>query len=101
MPSSKPTPPTTLTAITANDLASGRVVYLSKNGWSEDTKTALTFKGEQEANEALKKAEADIGAVGAYIIELEQNLMPATNREQIRSKGPTIHPELGKQGKNE
>ena len=89
-----------LTAITANNLKDGRVVYLAEKGWVLDVKSALSFTDEATAEAALKKAEGNSHIVGAYIIELDEATNPSSNREQIRAKGPTIHPELGKQANN-
>ncbi len=92
-------------ALTANSLHSGVVVFLTRAGtWSEDINDACVAE-EMQAWSALElKGEADKTAnliVDPYLIEVEKTdagARPAHIRERIRTLGPTIRTDLGKQG---
>jgi sulfite reductase (NADPH) hemoprotein beta-component len=89
--------PQKLKIVTANRLGDGAVVYLDAdgdwsarlgNGWvalDQDDETALLARAAQ--------AEADLLIVGAYSMEvarLGDGLAPTSQRERIRSAGPTV-----------
>ncbi|WP_062018109.1 DUF2849 domain-containing protein [Aureimonas sp. AU4] len=89
--------------MTANDLLDGEVVFLTRDGWSFDPRHALVAADAETAGwmEAQgRRAFAENRVVDAYLVEvrLEDGLPVATHfREAIRQKGPTIHPQFGKQ----
>jgi hypothetical protein len=91
-------------ALTANRLADGNVVFLTRSGeWSlsvDDTVLAL----EAEAAKALelrgREAEAANIVTGAYLFDAERRdgrVRPLHIRERIRTLGPTVRRDLGKQ----
>ena len=86
--------------VTANRLSDGRVVYLAENSvWSADIAAARELDGET-AQAALSDARQKIrDFADVYVIDAE-NVAPAGRtafRETIRSAGPTVRPDLGKQ----
>ena len=87
-------------AITANLLRDGRVVYLGENGaWTDHLRKALPIAND-DAEAALAEARARVTEIaGAYLIEFEDGAAAGREalRETIRSKGPTIRTDLGKQ----
>ena len=81
--------------LTANDFASGAVVYHGKDGWVLSIQQAEIFQDEDDAQEALNNADQrpDL-IVGAYLIAVNcvnGKINPTHIREQIRSTGPTHH----------
>ena len=91
-------------AITAHRLTDGTVVYRGPDGgWSESVRGACVFTEREKADAALADAEKDIQAqivIGVYLFEVApdaETAAPASVREQIRAKGPTVRPDLGKQ----
>lgn len=88
---SKPFAPKVLTA---NDLASGRVIWRrADGGWSESLGRAEVYTTHEEAERALSAAgqEAD-AAVGAYLVDVLRTgdgLSPSHVREAIRVTGPS------------
>ena len=91
-----------LNVITANDLLSGEVVYLTASGkWSPEHGNAISFEEIAIANARLAGVhEADGSIVGAYLAgaALERDLAPSPVhfREVFRTKGPSNRA-LGKQ----
>ncbi len=90
--------------MTANRLGDGMVVYLdSAGGWSEYVEAARVAQSEEQSAEILALAEAPAQAtlvVGPYLMDvsLESGAPRAVSiREIIRAKGPTVHPNFGKQ----
>ena len=85
-------------AITANRLTDGRVVYLDPTGaWVTDIARARAIDAADEAT-WLARARADESAclvVAPYAIALTDTpaRSPATLREVIRSRGPTVETE--------
>lgn len=91
-------------AITGNDLNYGRVVYLdADNQWTQDLKDAAIFPAD-EAEAVLEAAQARVREITeVYVIDVEQDAVPtgrAALREEIRSAGPTVREDLGKQAGN-
>jgi hypothetical protein len=91
-------------ALTANRLVDGDVVFLTRSGeWSllvDDAALAL----ETEAAKALelrgREAEAANIVTGAYLFDAERRggrVRPLHIRERIRTLGPTVRLDLGKQ----
>lgn len=91
-------------AITANRLRDGEVVFLGKDGvWVESFAEAALFP-RAEADGVLaaakEKAEREQFGVDIYafeVVEQDGVPVPATMRERIRTAGPTVRLDLGKQ----
>lgn len=96
---------TSLNVITANDLLSGEVVYLTTFGkWSPEHGDAILFDEINKANARLADVQgSDSSIVGAYLAgaTLESNLAPSPVhfREIFRTKGPSNRI-LGKQARS-
>lgn len=81
--------------ITANDLLSGRPVYLAADRrWTAALSQAQIFEGDV-ALQALQWAQRDAGreVVGPYLMEVDERGRPIERgrlREEIRHAGPTI-----------
>jgi sulfite reductase (NADPH) hemoprotein beta-component len=91
----------------ANDLMSGRVVYLTAAGsWSERIADAAVFENEADAERLKAIAETALEArivVDAYPIEIaiaDGNVRPKIYRERVRAEGPSVRTDLGKQAAN-
>ncbi|MBI2720185.1 MAG: DUF2849 domain-containing protein [Rhizobiales bacterium] len=90
--------------VTANRLRDGIAVFLNRSGqWSERIDEA-TLALEPEAAAALEaRAKADEKATivtGSYLIDAERRdgrIRAAHIRERIRTLGPTVRLDLGKQ----
>ncbi len=88
--------------ITANDLLSGEVVYLSTSGkWSIRHSDAILFEDKKAANTRLTEVQAqDTSIIGPCLagatLADNQTPMPVHFREVFRSKGPSNR-FLGKQ----
>ncbi|MDQ0505454.1 DUF2849 domain-containing protein [Xanthobacter agilis] len=86
------------TAITANRLADGVVVWLTSGGaWSMAIAEAAIATTGEEVQRLLTLAHGDENtAVGAYAarveVTAEGRAAPANLRERIRVNGPTIAP---------
>lgn len=94
--------------VTANRLGDGLVVYLdTTGGWSEYVEAARVAQSEEQSTEILALAEAPAQAtrvVGPYLMDVSiENGEPraVSNREIIRAKGPTVHPDFGKQAEGQ
>lgn len=90
--------------VTANTLAVGHVTYLTKDGgWSGWVDDARISTSEADGAEMLalgKKAVADGLVVDPYLIDIVlegAKIKPVRWREEIRAKGPPVHPQFGKQ----
>jgi len=90
--------------LTANDLLEGDVVFLGHGGWVRDHRAARVARNAEEAAaiEALgAEARAARQIIDPYLIEvsLEADGTPAPlrYRERLRTLGPTVRPDLGKQ----
>jgi hypothetical protein len=93
-------------ALTANRLLDGEVVYRTvQNDWSEDFAQARIFGDDSEAKAALEAAAVDIAGgvvVEVYLFDVileEGRARPASVREVIRTLGPTVRLDLGKQAR--
>lgn len=93
-------------AVTGNRLLDGEVVYFVRAGadWVTDFAAASIADGAEEAASLLAAASpTDIEAriLDPYLFEILEteagNYAPASVREKIRAKGPTIRTDLGKQ----
>ncbi|QPC45012.1 DUF2849 domain-containing protein [Kaustia mangrovi] len=91
-------------ALTANRLDDGLVVFLTRSGdWSPRIDDAAVAQ-EAEAASALEArghaAEAGNLVTDAYLIDVERvdgRVRPSHIRERIRTLGPTVRTDLGKQ----
>jgi predicted glycosyltransferase len=96
--------PETPKAVTAWDTRTGRVIYLTPaRDWSPEVADAAVLTG-AEADEALAFALADrVRATDPYHMQVKpgggvdgRELI----RETIRARGPTNHPQFGRQAGN-
>lgn len=94
--------------ITANRLLNGEVVWLGADGeWLAQLSGARIFEGKEAVAEGLalgaeaEKAQKVVGVYEMAVVEEEGRLVPVRLREKIRAKGPTTHPNLGKQAQSE
>jgi len=90
--------------VTANRLVDGAVVYLTApGGWSEQFADAAVASDETAATalqataDAAARAQLVVGAYRAPVLLEAGRPVPADMKERIRARGPSIHPELGKQ----
>jgi len=92
-----------LKILTANRLRSGDVLYWKAGDWIERLADADVFADDAAANAALAGAQASVSAnqvVTPYLFEVRQTkagLLPLKEREIIRSMGPSVRPDTGKQ----
>jgi hypothetical protein len=85
-------------AVVANDLLTGRSVYLDRsNSWllldGSQLDNVRKAHNEQNAGELLTKAVADVVAniiVDPYLIQLDPSGVPVHIRERLRVSGPSI-----------
>lgn len=88
--------------ITANDLLSGEVVYLTKSGqWSPNHSDAILIDDKSTGNERLAEIQnLDMSVVGPYLADAARSGDDASSpihfREVFRTKGPSNRL-LGKQ----
>jgi hypothetical protein len=89
--------------LVANDLAEGEVVFRTAAGWSPDHRDAL-IAGNVEAADALEaEGAAEMAAnkvVDAYLVDVvldESGPLPRHYRERLRTLGPSVRTDLGKQ----
>jgi hypothetical protein len=92
-----------LKILTANRLRSGDVLYWQAGGWVENLGDAEIFADDASAEAALAQAQASVSAnqvVTPYLFDVRQDkdgVRPVKEREIIRSLGPSIRPDTGKQ----
>ena len=92
-----------LQILTANRLETGEVLYWRQGAWVEGLGQAQLFSEAGEAEAALTAAQAFVTAnevVTPYLFEARQDkngLRPVKARENIRSLGPSVRPDTGKQ----
>ncbi|MBI3676920.1 MAG: DUF2849 domain-containing protein [Proteobacteria bacterium] len=90
-------------AITANRLRDGDVVYWRDGTWAEALSEAQVFETKSGADAALKAAEKFVAArfvVNPYLfpVRVENGrVRPTEEREIVRSEGPSVRRDLGKQ----
>jgi len=89
--------------LVANDLVEGEVLFRTAHGWSPDHRRAL-IAGNAEAAEALEaEGRSEMAAnkvVDAYLVDVvldESGPLPRHYRERLRTLGPSIRTDLGKQ----
>jgi hypothetical protein len=92
-----------LKILTANQLRSGEVLYWKTGRWVESLVEAEIFTDEAAAEAALAQAQISVTAncvVTPYLFEVRQDkggVHPVKEREIIRSLGPSIRSDTGKQ----
>lgn len=95
-----------LKVITANRLVDGRVVYLDAAGaWSQRFSQARRYDAAaaDAALETLSRTPAAAEVVDRYAIEVgggSGQPAPRGQRETIRTRGPSVRPDLGYQANN-
>ena len=95
-----------LQILTANRLKSGEVLYWRAGAWVADFAQAELFRENSAADAALAAAQAFVGAnqvIAPYLFEVRQDkdgLRPVKEREIIRSLGPSVRPDTGKQAEH-
>jgi len=93
-------------AITANRLIDGRVVYLTASGaWSERFGDAVLYAADvvDARLAAIEAAPLGTQVVGAYALAVDAGAAtpaPRGQRERIRTRGPSVRPDLGYQAGN-
>lgn len=97
----------TMQVMTANRLIDGEVVFLAAEGWVEeiDRATVAAQPEQLRALEALaKQSVATNEVVDAYLIEVATEagrIRPTKLREHLRTLGPSVRPDLGKQARTQ
>jgi hypothetical protein len=95
----------TATVMTANRLRDGEVVFLGAGGWVEhiDQATVAVTPEDAKALDALgQQAVAVNEVIDAYLIEValaEGRIRPLKLREYLRTLGPSVRQDLGKQAR--
>ena len=89
--------------LTANKLAPGEVVYWNGSGWMPALQHAQVLQ-DAEAESLLNAAAEwvqrnEVVAPYLFPVRLDSSgrIIPASARELIRAKGPSVRPDLGKQ----
>lgn len=90
--------------ITANLLADGRVVYLGPDkSWDTDISDAAIFANDVAEEVLLAATLRNREVADIYLMDVDADAQPvgrAALRETIRSQGPTVREDLGKQAGN-
>ena len=92
-----------LQILTANRLHTGDVLYWRSGEWVGGLADSEMFSDDAMAAAALAAAQVFVGSnqiVSPYLFEVrrEKNgLRPVKEREIIRSRGPSVRPDTGKQ----
>jgi hypothetical protein len=91
----------------ANDLLSGDVIFLGENGWVSTHRKAKVANRADEAETLLAKGTSELKAnrvVDPYLVEVGIDAVgvpePLHYREKMRTLGPTVRPDLGKQAEH-
>lgn len=94
----------TLQVVTANRLDDGLAVFYTKEGqWSSSITEASVVGAENDASDLLAQASSvdnKLIVVGPYLIDVEEQNgepVPVRYREMIRTKGPSVRPDVGYQ----
>ena len=88
--------------IMANDLLNGDVIFLSSDGrnWTRFLQQAWVGESDQLVEKMLAQAGSSHLIIDALAIDVEKirgKLVLKTYREHLRSRGPSVRPDLGKQ----
>ena len=96
----------TAQVMTANRLLDGEVVFLGTRGWVEDIAAANVAATAEEAKalDALGSQGVAVNeVVDAYLIDVaveEGRVRPLKLREYLRTVGPSVRTDLGKQARH-
>ncbi len=89
--------------VTANRLQGGEVLYrINADEWSPKIQDSLLAETKDLAEEWLERAETkkeSLKIVGPYVMRVQCSdgkITPLGQREMIRAKGPTVHPQFQK-----
>lgn len=90
--------------LTANRLSDGLVVFLSADGgwseWIDEAEVARDAPAHALLEQAGTAASDDHIIVEPYLVdvaETESGIVPVQHRERMRTRGPSVRPDLGKQ----
>jgi hypothetical protein len=90
--------------VIANDLLSGDVIFLGHDKWELTHHRAAVASDQSAADALLARAKVDVAAnrvVDPYLAQVQiagdGTPVPVHYRERMRTLGPTIRPNLGKQ----
>src|ERR1700749_2362254 len=92
-----------LQVLTANHLRSGDVAYWRDGAWVDHFADAEIFRDKASADAALAAAQAFVKGrevVGTYLFavrEVDGPIRAVEEREIVRSEGPSVRRDLGKQ----
>ena len=92
-----------LSVLTANRLRTGDVIYWRSGQWVENLAEAEIFSDKEAAEAGLAQARTFVAAnqiVTPYLFDVrpdKSGLHPVKEREIIRSQGPSVRPDTGKQ----
>jgi hypothetical protein len=92
-----------LKILTATQLRTGDVLYRKADDWTGRLADADVFTDETAAQAALTGAQASVAAnqvVSPYLFDVrpgKEGPVPVKEREIIRSLGPSVRPDTGKQ----
>ena len=88
----------------ANHLLDGEVLFMGKAGWLRDHRSAVVATSEAEAEALLAQSKAELAAnkvVDAYLVDIaispDGHPEPIHYREKLRTLGPSVRLDLGKQ----
>ena len=92
----------TAKVIMANDLLTGDVIFLSRDvrNWTKYLQEAWVGESQQLTEQMLELASESHLVIEALAIDVDENqgqLALKNYREQLRSLGPSVRPDLGKQ----
>ena len=88
--------------ITANLLTSGDSVYLkAPREWAVSLRDAQVFEkaAADEMLEAVCQQSEELVVVAPYVMDVDVEggvAVPLSQRERIRAKGPTVHPQFAR-----
>lgn len=86
--------------LTANRLQDGAVLYWRAGAWAESFDEGEVFQAAAEADAALAQAQSFVAGnvvVNPYLFDLAPDGTPLKEREIIRSRGPSVRDDVGKQ----
>ncbi|MCW7543737.1 DUF2849 domain-containing protein [Aurantimonas litoralis] len=94
--------------VMANHLLEGDVVFLADSGWTLDPSKARVAYDAETADAMEAEGKAALAAnmvVDPYLVpvDIEESGLPVARhfRDAMRQKGPSIHPDMGKQAEYE
>ena len=92
--------------LTASRLRDGEAVWWKDGTWVTELRDGQIFPDDAAAEAALKAAESAVKAntvVNPYLFDVriaEGTIRPVKEKEIIRSAGPSVHTNLGKQARH-